>query len=106
MYHEPKPRRGLRLAGILCVPVLLAVVGLAVLNGKISSDMTAQGAAALEQSVRRAAVQCYAIEGAYPPSLQYLVDNYGVQVNTSRYYVSYSVFASNRMPDIAVQVKP
>lgn len=58
--------------------------------------------AQLEEALTRAAVSCYAIEGAYPPSLEYLVENYGVQVNTQRFTVKYELYASNLMPDITV----
>ena len=51
---------------------------------------------------RRSALQCYAVEGVYPPNLQYLEDNYGLQVNTKDYYVSYEAFASNLPPTVKV----
>ena len=42
------------------------------------------------------------IEGRYPPSVQYLQEHYGVQIDEDRYYVFYDGFASNLMPDITV----
>ena len=59
-------------------------------------------ASAAEQAVRRAAVQCYAVEGIYPPDLGYMRDHYGLQVDEERYLVDYRCFASNLMPDITV----
>ena len=50
----------------------------------------------------RASVQCYAIEGRYPPSVEYLEENYGVMINRKKYHVFYDGFASNVMPDITV----
>lgn len=55
-----------------------------------------------EQSIRRAAVQCYALEGAYPVSWDHLKEVYGVSVDESRYFVDYQYVASNLMPDITV----
>ena len=55
-----------------------------------------------EEAVRRAAVTCYALEGAYPESYDYLRTHYGVRVNEKRYAVHYNIFASNLMPDITV----
>ena len=55
-----------------------------------------------EQAVRRAAVECYALEGWYPDSLSYLTQHYGVRVDTDRYLVDYQFIASNLMPDITV----
>ena len=45
---------------------------------------------------------CYAAEGAYPPSLEYLKEHYGVQIDGERYTVHYMVIADNLMPDITV----
>lgn len=56
----------------------------------------------LEEALRRGCVACYAAEGIYPPTLDYLTDHYGIQVDTDRYVVSYTPIASNLMPDITV----
>ena len=56
----------------------------------------------VEQAVRRSAVACYAAEGAYPPDLDHLWEDYGLQVNEKRYLVDYTVFAENLMPEITV----
>ncbi|MEL7569287.1 MAG: hypothetical protein AAGU14_01865 [Eubacteriaceae bacterium] len=60
---------------------------------------------AAEKSIQKAAVTCYAIEGRYPPSYEYLKQNYAIDINTDKYAVFYSVFASNIMPDITVLEK-
>ncbi len=59
----------------------------------------------METALRRAAVACYAAEGIYPPTLDYLKQHYGVQIDENRYAVFYEVFADNLMPDITVLVK-
>lgn len=59
-------------------------------------------AAAIREAVQRSALQCYAVEGAYPPDLQYLEDNYGLQVNRQDFYVTYDAFASNLPPTVRV----
>ena len=61
-----------------------------------------EGRLQLEDSVRRAAVTCYAVEGIYPPDLAYLQEHYGIQADDSNYTVFYEAFASNMMPDITV----
>ncbi len=72
--------------------------GLRNVTGKLSE----QGKTKLEEAVRRAAVACYAAEGAYPPSIEYLEDHYGLTVDETRYIVHYEVFADNILPDITV----
>ena len=55
-----------------------------------------------EQSVRRAAVSCYAMEGFYPDSFDYLQDHYGVRIDEQKFFVQYEVFGSNLMPEITI----
>lgn len=59
----------------------------------------------LSDAIKRSAVQCYAIEGFYPPNITYLEDNYGLVVDHDNYVISYRVFSSNIMPDIEVYLK-
>ena len=62
-----------------------------------------------EQAVRKAAVSCYALEGAYPASDADLKQRSGVAVDEERYIIFYEIFASNIMPDVTVlerQVAP
>lgn len=62
----------------------------------------AEGKRLAEESIRRSVITCYAIEGSYPPSYEYIKENYGVSIDDKRYQVIYSIFASNIMPDITV----
>lgn len=59
----------------------------------------------LSDAIIRSAVQCYAIEGFYPPDIEYLENNYGLLVDHDKYFVSYSVFASNIMPEVEIFIK-
>jgi len=56
----------------------------------------------LEAAIRQAAVACYATEGFYPADIDYLMDRYGLQIDSSRYSVSYVAIGENLMPDITV----
>ena len=61
-----------------------------------------EGRRVLEDAVRRATVQCYALEGMYPPAVSYLEDAYGLVIDSDRYIVHYEVFASHILPTILV----
>ena len=61
-----------------------------------------EGRQQLETALRRAAVACYAAEGVYPPTIEYLREHYGVQIEEEHYIVFYEIFANNLMPDITV----
>ena len=56
----------------------------------------------LEKAMQRATIQCYAIEGMYPPNVAYLEKNYGVIVDHKKYIVHYEVFAANILPSITI----
>lgn len=70
--------------------------------GRAGSGAEGQWLQSTRQAIRRAAVSCYAIEGIYPPDLQYLKDHYGLIVDEDRYAIHYNAYASNIMPDIDV----
>lgn len=56
----------------------------------------------LKKTIQTASIECYAVEGMYPPSVEYLEENYGIQIDRNKYNVFYSGFASNMLPDITV----
>jgi len=62
-------------------------------SGRLQYDLTVR-------AIQRAITDCYAIEGYYPPNMQYLYDNYPVRVDTERYFVLYNVFAPNIRPTV------
>ena len=89
---------------ILLAPLALlaAVAGLSAALPQLQTDHREESRQLLEDAVRRSAVACYAAEGVYPPTLTYLEERYGLQIDTARYTVFYDVFAENLMPDITV----
>jgi len=86
-------------------PVLFtaAVIGIIVYGLHTTEQSnSAESRRILEDGIRRAVVTCYAVEGSYPESLEYIETHYGVHIDRTKYYVDYLVFASNIMPDISV----
>ncbi len=57
----------------------------------------------VEDAVKQAVINCYAVEGAYPSALDYLRENYGLSYDEERYFVVYDCFASNQFPDVRVE---
>lgn len=70
--------------------------------GNLSESAREEQLDSTHQAVRRAAVQCYALEGSYPADLSYLEENYGLIIDHERYLVHYQSLGSNLMPQIAV----
>ncbi|MBP5305437.1 MAG: hypothetical protein J6Z02_06265 [Lachnospiraceae bacterium] len=92
----------------VAVPVLtfVAIVVLFVLGIQyIGKAGNKQNLELLRQSLNRAAVECYSIEGIYPPNVEYMEENYGLNYDHDKYFVLYDVFASNIMPTIDVYEK-
>ena len=105
MYTDKKRKTGLRvLLGLLALAIVL---GLAVWAVRAQSrDLRDEGARAIQEAIQRSALQCYVVEGVYPPNLVYLEEHYGLSVNTRDYYVTYEAFASNQPPTVRVVEKP
>lgn len=71
----------------------------------VDTSSTSEQAKNLEISLRRSIVQCYSIEGTYPPSLDYLKEHYGFSYDDDLFYIDYIALGSNIMPDITILPK-
>ena len=101
MYLDKKTDRSWPL--VLGLILVLALVTLLACGSRMESrDLRDEGAAAIQSAIERGALQCYAVEGVYPPNLQYLEEHYGLQINDRDYYVTYDAFASNLPPNVRV----
>lgn len=56
----------------------------------------------LELAIDHAITSCYALEGIYPPDLQYMKDHYGLVYDEELFYVDYRPIASNMRPEVYV----
>ncbi len=67
-----------------------------------SSSTSEKELSALKTNIENSITMCYAIEGMYPESVEYLCESYGLIYDKSRYYVHYESFASNIRPTVTV----
>ena len=58
----------------------------------------------IREIIDKALIQCYALEGGYPSDIEYLV-NYGVIIDTDKYFFDYDMFAINVKPVVTVIAK-
>lgn len=79
-----------------------AVAAVWALAASAMSSVPEQGASSLRTAVLSAADQCAAVEGAYPASLDRLVEGYGIRFDPDAYDVRYEVFADNVPPTVEV----
>ena len=56
----------------------------------------------LEQALEKSIAQCYALEGSYPVSLEYLVTHYGLTYNEEHFFIDYRYIGGNLWPDITI----
>lgn len=104
MYRDRKKRPLRSLLYILCLVLILAGIVYAG-KGSTGKDIDEESLLSVKSAIQRCALQCYVVEGVYPPDLAYLQDNYGLQVNTHDFYIVYDAFAENLPPDVIVSRK-
>ena len=87
----------------ICVILAIIVAGIVFHAAfSTSTEEIAEREDAIRETVQERALQCYVIENAYPESLAYLEENYGLTVNKQDYLVVYQLFAENQPPMIKV----
>ena len=68
----------------------------------IESSTNAEQTQILEDALMRSITACYALEGAYPPDITYLVEHYGLVYDTEQYFIDYQYIGSNLRPDVTI----
>ena len=106
MYHEItyeglrlRKRRAMRaaaVAALVCALAATALLGTQALTRE-------QGAETLRASIIEAALQCCAVEGSYPVSIEHLERHYGLVANTTDYQVTYEWLGDNVAPAVVVR---
>lgn len=59
----------------------------------------------LQNALNQSMVQCYAVEGRYPESIDYLEKHYGITYDRKHFFVDYEIVGANIMPEITVMEK-
>ena len=88
------------IAAALCFVLLIG--GISWMGTHMKATYTSEDVKMAEDTVRKYAVQCYALEGAYPEKIDYLVDNYMLTLNKDDYVYHYVFIGSNLAPEITV----
>ena len=100
MTFQKKNRLLIRGATAVLGIALVVFVALQVI--RFDRGLRRQQLAAVRQSVQNAVIHCYSLEGSYPPSLDYLAQNYGLILDSHHYIYDYRVAASNLPPEIHI----
>lgn len=102
---DKKKKSALLRGGIALIAAAAVLCAVLLVLPSVRHDVSEESRAAIRDAVIRAAVECYAVEGAYPGSLSYLEEHYGLIINHSDFIVVYDVFASNLLPQVQVLVR-
>ncbi len=100
--HEKKSHSLLRQILTTAVIFFCAAFFLVIGVNAVNSTANEEQAKSLQTAITRSAVQCYAAEGAYPESLDYLCEHYGISWDSDKYVVDYEILGANLMPTITV----
>ena len=87
------------------VPCMLFAAMLAwfiIASANAASSTGARELSALKTNIENGITMCYAVEGAYPVSIEYLCDHYGLIYDSNKYFIDYERFASNIRPTVTV----
>ena len=81
--------------------ILVFVMGIAF----ISDSKSREEKNILTDAINKDIIHCYAVEGYYPPDLNYIEEHYGLTYDHSRYVVDYNSIGNNIYPDVSVLEK-
>ena len=103
-FGKRKRRLG-RFKGLFFVLLFVVVAGVFVyLMNDFGRSTISRQQTSLENAIHRDIVQCYALEGIYPPNLAYLKEHYGLTWDTETFFVDYEPIGSNLYPDVTVRM--
>lgn len=88
----------------LAVILLFLAVFLAFLSGisYVSREASDTQMETLERAISRSITHCYATEGHYPESLDYLKEHYGISYDSDEFFVDYQAIGGNIFPEVTI----
>lgn len=86
---------------VFCAMLILFWFGFS----RTSDANNSQSLQVMHSAIQKSIVNCYAIEGVYPPNVKYLEDHYGIVINHDKYVIHYEMAGSNIMPSVEILEK-
>ncbi len=87
---------------IALVIVLLLIFTFSI--NRVSSGNQSSQMDILDRALNKSITECYALEGSYPPDINYLKEHYGLTYDSSDYRIDYTFIGSNIRPDYTIVV--
>ena len=97
-FEQKKISPGRRLISLLLLLFLLFLRGI----GSVNESTLSKQQESLETALERSISQCYAVEGCYPPSLEYLEQHYGLLYDEKNFLIDYEYYGSNLLPEVTI----
>lgn len=88
-------RKIISILGIVLLLLIAAIYSVQYNKQKIREET-------IEQMIHDKALDCYILEGAYPPNIEYLIKNYGLLINQNDFVIDYKLIGQNVPPVIKV----
>ena len=85
-----------------CVLFAAMLVWFVIAASNAASSTDKRDLSVLKTNVENGITMCYAVEGTYPVSIEYLCENYGIIYDKDKYFIDYERFASNIRPSVTV----
>ena len=99
-YKKPS-RRPPKILASVCIFVLILFLFVQGISSLSTSTIQRQRES-LENAIMRNVTYCYTVEGAYPESLDYLKNHYGLMYDEDLFFVDYHISGSNILPDVTI----
>ncbi|HAL02074.1 MAG TPA: hypothetical protein DCP07_01825 [Lachnospiraceae bacterium] len=87
---------------IFVVVIVVFLCGVSMLsNSSALDDRTV-----LEEALKKDIAHCYAVEGTYPESVEYMEEHYGLSYDKEHYIIDYEMIGANIYPSyMIVEIK-
>lgn len=82
----------------------LVLIGFFYLINTVDQSTVEKQRESLDTAINKDILHCYAVEGYYPPSLDYLKEHYGLTYDEDLFFVDYRPIGSNIRPDVTILV--
>lgn len=92
---KSKSKISLMITIILFIVLIFQIQNIALLTKK-------QQQIHLEKALSRDIIECYALEGYYPPDLNYIEEHYGLSYNKSEFFIDYQIEGENIKPTFTI----
>ncbi len=105
MVRFAKKKRSSRTLLISAAVFLAVLLGFLWALNSVSAGTNRRQRESLEKALDRCIAWCYAVEGAYPDSLSYMKEHYGLRYDEEHFFVDYHSRGGNMLPDVTILEK-